>query len=287
MTELAPAVERLIDLALDEDVGAGDVTTEACVAADARGRAVLLAKEPFVLAGGAVFARVFQRVDAEVQVELRFADGDQIEVGAEVAVVRGPLRAILVAERVALNFLMRLSGIASGVRDMRALIAAYPGVALLDTRKTTPGLRALEKAAVRAGGGTNHRHGLFDGVLIKDNHIAAAGGVAEAIQRARAHCHHLLRVQCEVSSSDQIAEALDAGAGALLLDNMDEPTLKRAVEQARALRADVFLEASGNMTAARLPRVAACGVDAISVGALTHGARAVDVSLMVAAAALE
>jgi len=283
MTSDNPGLDRIVDLALEEDVGPGDITAEATVPAAAQGRAELVAKEPFVLAGGAVFTRVFARVDDRVEVELRHADGDDVASGAVVATLRGPLRAILIGERTALNFLMRLSGIATGVRAMRDLLTAHPQVALLDTRKTSPGLRALEKAAVLAGGGSNHRIGLFDGVLIKENHIAAAGGVAIAVQRARARAHHLLRVQCEVTELEQIDAALDAGADALLLDNMDEPLLRQAVARARGKRADVFLEASGNMTAERLPRVAACGVDAISMGALTHSARAVDVSLRVTA----
>ena len=274
-------LDQLIDLAIAEDEGPGDVTTAATVPPEARGQARIVAKGPLVLAGREVAERVYARVDARVEVRFANDDGAALPGGALIAELSGPLRGILRGERCALNFLMRLSGIATGVRRLRDLIADHPDVALLDTRKTTPGHRGLEKAAVRAGGGRNHRFGLFDGILIKENHIRAAGSVGEAVTRARRGAHHLLRIQCEVTTPEEVEAALAAGADALLLDNMDAGALRRAVTLARSRQPGVFLEASGNMTAERLPRVAATGVDAISIGAVTHSAQAADISLLV------
>ncbi len=282
---LAPQLDSLIDLALAEDLGPGDVTSEATVAEDALGRAEVVAKQSLVLAGGEVFARVFARLDPRVEVELHHPDGTRIEPGDLAIGLAGPMRSLLSGERLALNFLMHLSGVATHTAELRGRMVGHDRVALLDTRKTTPGMRALEKAAVRAGGGTNHRHGLFDGVLIKDNHIAAAGSVSAAVHLARRHAHHLLKIQVEVLDVDGVEQALVAGADALLLDNMDEAGLRAAVSKARELKPEAFLEASGNMTAERLAGVAACGVDAISVGGLTHSAPAADLSLRVLAEA--
>ncbi|MBN2362045.1 MAG: carboxylating nicotinate-nucleotide diphosphorylase [Deltaproteobacteria bacterium] len=273
-------LDRIIALALAEDIGQGDVTTDATVPARALGRAEVIAKQPLVLAGLDVFARVYRQVDRRVAVVTELTDGAEVAAGAIALRLDGPTRALLTGERVALNFLMHLSGVATWTRRLRAAIADRPQVKLLDTRKTLPGLRALEKAAVVAGGGANHRHGLFDGVLIKENHILAAGSIGAAIERARRHAHHLLRVQCEVTNLDELDQALAAGADALLLDNMDQALLRQAVQRSRERRPEVFLEASGNMTAERLPLVAATGVDGISVGGLTHSAPAVDLSLL-------
>jgi nicotinate-nucleotide pyrophosphorylase (carboxylating) len=283
------AVAELITLALREDVGGGDVTTEACVPPGTRASARLVAKQqPGLVVGGlGVFREVFRRVDETVWVEARVKDGEMVTPGTVVAEVNGPARAILTAERTALNFVMRLSGVATLTRSMRAALRDHPSVKLLDTRKTTPGMRTLEKQAVKAGGGTNHRVGLFDGVLIKDNHIAVAGGIRPAIQRARAQVHHLLRVECEVTTLEGVTDALEAGADVILLDNMDTPTMREAVKLVRAQARPVFVEASGNMTIKRLPEVADTGVDGISVGALTHSAAAVDYSLEFHAAPLE
>ncbi len=279
MVEDLPSLHALLDLAFQEDIGNGDVTTEAVVPEDARAQATVLAKQPCVLFGVRVFAEALRRVDDSVWVEQMVEDGQPVAPGTHVARVTGPARAILTGERVALNLLQRLSGIATMTRATLVSLREHPEVKLLDTRKTTPGLRALEKAAIRAGGGTNHRMGLFDGVLIKDNHIAVAGGVKTAVERARRGAHHLLKIEVEVVDLAGVQEALDAGADAILLDNMDNARMGEAVKMIRASSRHVFIEASGNMTPQRLGSVAALGVDGISMGALTHSATAVDFSL--------
>jgi nicotinate-nucleotide pyrophosphorylase (carboxylating) len=273
------ALDALLDLAFQEDLGHADVTTEATVPATATATGYVLAKEPMVVFGLAVFTRVFARLDGRVVVEPLVEEGTTVGPGTRVANVKGPARALLTGERTALNFLMRLSGVATLTKAMTLALRDHPRCRLLDTRKTTPGWRTLEKAAVRAGGGANHRTGLFDGILVKDNHVALAGGVAEAIQRARASAHHLLKVECEVTDLKGVEEALAAGADALLLDNMDDGTTAEAVKVIRACGRPVFIEASGRMNAQRIPKVAALGVDGISMGALTHGATSVDLSL--------
>ena len=268
-------VERLIDLALEEDLGPGDVTTQALIPPEQEGVAHLRAKEGLVVAGLPVAARVFARVSPALRFLPRVTEGEEVGPGTVLAEVAGPVAPILTAERTALNFLMRLSGIATYTRRLVALLRDFP-VALVDTRKTTPGWRLLEKYAVRLGGGANHRFGLFDGVLIKNNHLTAVGSVAEAVRRARARVHQLLKVEVEVSTLTELKEALDAGADLILLDNMDEDTLAEAV---RLTAGRALLEASGGMTPERLPRVAATGVQFISMGALTHSAPAVDLHL--------
>jgi nicotinate-nucleotide pyrophosphorylase (carboxylating) len=274
VAELSGAAERLIDLALDEDLSLGDATSEATIPASARGRGTFLAKDPLVLAGTAVAARVFERLGATCKFDR--ADGDRVRKGEVFGEATGPMRALLAAERSALNFLQRLSGIAAGTREaVDALSAAGGRTRLLDTRKTTPGWRRLEKDAVRAGGGLNHRFSLGDGILVKDNHVAACGGVGEAVRRARSRGNAMLRVEVEVVDLAGLAEAISAGADIVLLDNMDDPTMAEAVRQSAGR---VLLEASGNMTLERLPRVAATGVDFVSMGALTHSARAADIS---------
>ena len=273
------AVGRLISLALDEDVGPGDLTTEATVHAQARGRARIFAKEPLVLSGLSAAARVFRALDPDCTLEALAADGDSLDAGAGVLAVGGKMRALLTGERIALNLVQRLSGIATETHRWAAELAGTR-TRLLDTRKTTPGMRALEKAAVRAGGGTNHRGALFDGILVKDNHCAAAGSVGEAVRRARAQAHPLVKVECEVSTPAQIDEALAAGAEMLLLDNLDDKELREAVAR---VAGRVPTECSGGVTRERLKRIAACGVDFVSAGALTHSARAVDLSLLIEA----
>jgi nicotinate-nucleotide pyrophosphorylase (carboxylating) len=274
VAELSGAVERLIDLALDEDLSLGDATSEATIPATARGRGTFLAKDPLVLAGTSVAARVFERLGATCRFDR--ADGDRVPRGEVFGEATGPLRALLAAERSALNFLQRLSGIATGTRTaVDALSAAGGRTRLLDTRKTTPGWRRLEKDAVRAGGGLNHRFSLGDGILVKDNHVAACGGVGEAVRRARSRGNAMLRVEVEVVDLAGLAEAISAGADIVLLDNMDDRAMAEAVRQSAGR---VLLEASGNMTLERLPRVAATGVDFVSMGALTHSARAADIS---------
>ncbi|HTT70418.1 MAG TPA: carboxylating nicotinate-nucleotide diphosphorylase [Anaeromyxobacteraceae bacterium] len=270
-------VERLIDLALEEDLLLGDATSEATLDPGEVGSGSFLAKEDLVLAGTAVAARVFERLGASCRF-LR-QDGERVARGTRVGTAEGELHALLAAERTALNFLQRLSGVATLTRAAVEALARGGQTRLLDTRKTTPGLRLLEKEAVRAGGGTNHRLALFDGLLVKDNHVAACGGVAAAVARARARARLFLKVEVEVEDLEGLEEALRAGADMVLLDNMDEATLAQAV---RRTAGRALLEASGNMTLERLPRVAATGVDFVSMGALTHSARAVDLSFEIA-----
>jgi nicotinate-nucleotide pyrophosphorylase (carboxylating) len=275
MARLAAHAERLLELALEEDLLLGDATSEATIDAAARGTARFLAKEELVVAGTAVAARTFELLGAACRFDV--ADGDRVARGTWFGVAEGPVRALLGAERTALNFLQRLSGVATATRRCADALAAGGGrTRLLDTRKTTPGWRLLEKAAVRAGGGTNHRISLGDGVLIKDNHVAACGGVTEAVRRARARAGAMLRIEVEVVDLPGLEAAIAAGADIVLLDNMADEAMAEAV---RRNAGRVLLEASGNMTLERLPRVAATGVDFVSMGAITHSARAVDISL--------
>ena len=272
---ISPLIDRLIDLALEEDLGPGDVTTQAVIPPELQGEAHIRAKADLVVAGLTVADRVFLKLDGEILFEAAVADGQEVTPGTVLARLTGPVASILTGERVALNFLQRLSGIATFTRAMAAQIAGLPAV-LVDTRKTTPGWRVLEKYAVRLGGGVNHRVGLYDGVLIKNNHLAAVGGIREAVLRAKARAHHLLKVEVEVTDLQGLEEALNAGADLILLDNMDDATLKKAVDLTRGR---ARLEASGSMTKYRLPAVAATGVNLISMGALTHSAPAVDIHL--------
>jgi nicotinate-nucleotide pyrophosphorylase (carboxylating) len=278
--ELPLSVERLLDLALEEDLSLGDATSEATIPAAARGRGTFLAKEDLVLAGTAVAVRVFERLGASCR--FHRVDGDRVSRGETFGEAEGPMRGLLAAERTALNFLQRLSGVATGTRRAVDALASSGGrTRLLDTRKTTPGWRRLEKDAVRAGGGVNHRFSLGDGILVKDNHVAACGGVGEAVRRARARGNAMLRVEVEVVDLPGLDEAISGGADIVLLDNMSDEAMAEAVRRAGGR---VLLEASGNMTLERLPRVAATGVDFVSMGALTHGARGVDISFEVEAA---
>ncbi|WP_434380081.1 carboxylating nicotinate-nucleotide diphosphorylase [Melittangium boletus] len=270
-------LDRLISLALEEDLGAaGDITTEALVPAEARGSAELLVKERLVLAGLEAFVQVFRRVDPDVRVELLATEGAELAAGAIAARLHGRLRSLLTAERTALNIIQRTSGMATLAHQVMAAVKGSR-LRILDTRKTAPGMRALSKQAVKAGGASNHRFGLFDGVLIKDNHIAAVGGsIREALRRARANAPQLVKIEIEVTTLEQLAEALDEGADVVMLDNMDDAQVRRAVELTAGR---VPLEVSGGITLERLPRLAALGVDFVSMGALTHSARAMDLSL--------
>jgi nicotinate-nucleotide pyrophosphorylase (carboxylating) len=265
-------VREVVARALAEDVGRGDITTEATVDARQRARGILLAKSTCVVAGLAVAAEVFQQLDPSATVEVRRPDGSSCQPGDEIAAVHGYAGRLLTAERTALNLLQRLSGIATLTR--RFVEEADGHITVLDTRKTTPGLRALEKYAVRAGGGTNHRMRLDDGILIKDNHIRLVGGVAEAFRRVRA-AGHRLPIEIEVQTLDEVDEALNAGAERLLVDNMSTADIREAVRRCQG-RARV--EISGGVTLARLPELAATGADYVSVGALTHSAPAADIS---------
>jgi nicotinate-nucleotide pyrophosphorylase (carboxylating) len=267
---------ELIDRALAEDVGSGDVTTEATVAADARARATIVQKAPGVIYGLQVAAAVFTRLDPEAAVEPG-PEGEWREAGARVAAIEGSARALLTGERTALNFLGRLSGVATlTARVVRAVAEVGGDARILDTRKTTPGLRALEKAAVAAGGGVNHRFGLWDAVLIKENHIAAAGGIAEAVRRAQG-VPAPRPLEVEVRNPAEIDEALAAGAPALLLDNMTPEQIRAAVDQ---VAGRATLEVSGAVTPDTVLVYATIkGVDYVSMGALTHSAPVLDLSL--------
>jgi nicotinate-nucleotide pyrophosphorylase (carboxylating) len=276
MAVAVDTLERLAYAALAEDVGEGDVTTEATIDADASGEAALVLKEPGVVCGLDVAEAVFRALDVELRFERLVEDGTLVGSATAVARVSGPLRAILTGERTALNFLGRLSGIATLTRRYVDAVAGT-GAAILDTRKTTPGLRVLEKHAVAVGGGRNHRLGLDDGVLVKDNHLRAAGSIREVVDRLRAATHLPVEVECD--TLEQVSEALAAGADALLLDNMRVGELREAVALARGR---ARLEASGGMTLDNVRTVAESGVDEISVGALTHSARSLDVSLELA-----
>jgi nicotinate-nucleotide pyrophosphorylase (carboxylating) len=273
-------LDRLIDLALDEDLGsAGDVTTAALVPANAAGRAELWAKETMVLSGLGAFVRTFEKVDPSVKVKLLASDGDRTSARQKVATLTGPLQSLLIGERTALNLVQRCAGMATAAANAVSLIEGVKGskLKILDTRKTPPGMRGLAKQAIKDGGAHNHRFGLFDGVLIKDNHIAAVGGsIAKALARAKANAPRLVKIEIEVTSLEQLREAIQHGAHIVMLDNMDDTKVKAAVEIAQGR---VELEVSGGVTAERLPRLAKLGVDYVSMGALTHSARAMDLSL--------
>ena len=269
--------DQIILNALQEDMGPGDITAQLLIPEGKKGKGVIMAKEPGVIAGLPVAARVFSLLDPEVCFSPLCQEGQEVGAGAVLAQVGGPLRAILAGERVALNFLQHLSGIATRTSRVVQLIKGYP-VRLLDTRKTTPGLRCLEKYAVRVGGGANHRLGLFDGILIKDNHIAAVGSVAEAVRRARAGAPPLLKIEVEVKNLEELEEALEAGADIIMLDNMSLEQMACAVQMARG---KALLEASGGITEENIEKVAAIGVDFISLGALTHSVKALDIALYI------
>lgn len=264
--------EDIVRRALAEDVGTGDITTGATVPSGAIGRGVFLTKARCILAGLDVAFEVFRQLEPETRTVARRHDGEACEAGEPVADVIGTAQTLLVAERTALNFLQRLSGIATRTRQFVDL--ADGRITVLDTRKTTPTLRVLEKYAVRAGGGTNHRAGLYDAILIKDNHIRAAGGLGLAVERARRHQPDL-PVEVEAETIDQVDQAIAAGADTILLDNMSTAVIHEAVMRARGR---ARLEISGGVTLDRIPELAATGADYVSVGALTHSAPAIDIS---------
>jgi nicotinate-nucleotide pyrophosphorylase (carboxylating) len=272
------AVRRLIDLALEEDLGRGDVTTAAVIDDDATAQAILIARQPMVLAGLGVCTEVFLRVDPAVTSSELARDGERIAAGTPVARYAGRATSLLAAERTALNFVQRLAGIATLAR---AFVDAAAGSALriADTRKTTPGFRLLEKYAVRMGGASNHRFDLGSGVLIKDNHVAVAGSVGRAVERARGRVPHGLKIEVEVDSLAQLDEALAAKADIVLLDNFELEDIARAVDRVRGLSPRPLLEVSGGVTLPRIAELARVGVDLVSAGALTHSAPAVDLAL--------
>ena len=271
-TVLAETVRR----ALTEDIDRGDVTTEACVSPTAMGAAVLHARELVVVCGLPVLEEVYAQIDPLVDVDLHVDDSDRVEPGAELATISGPAASILLGERVALNFIQRLSGVATMTRRFVDALPDGSATRITDTRKTTPGLRSLERYAVRCGGGYNHREDLGAAVLIKDNHIAAAGGVRKAIELARAHAPHTSRIECEVDTQSQLQEALDAGADIVMLDNFDDDQVRAALE---LVNHRVIVEVSGGITLERVGTLGALGVDVISVGALTHSSPSCDLGL--------
>jgi nicotinate-nucleotide pyrophosphorylase (carboxylating) len=269
-------VEPIVRAALLEDLGrAGDITTDAVVPADARVEAVIAARQPGVLGGLDAALMAWELLDPSLEFQRLSDDGARLEKGQRVAVIRGRARPVLAGERVALNLLCRVSGVASATRVLADAVAGHKAK-IVCTRKTTPGLRLLDKYAVRLGGGANHRFGLDDAMLIKDNHIAIAGGVTAALERAKAAAGHLVKIELEVDTLDQLAEALECGVDAVLLDNMEPDTLRRAVTM---VAGRAITEASGRVTRETAPAIAAAGVDLISSGWITHSAPILDLGL--------
>jgi nicotinate-nucleotide pyrophosphorylase (carboxylating) len=269
--------EKLIRLALDEDIGPGDVTTEALIEPDREATAVIFAKEPLILAGLQVAQEVFTILDPAALFDTTVHDGERVESRDEILRVRGRLRALLTGERTALNFLQRLSGISTLTRQYVDQVAGSK-VRLTDTRKTTPGWRRLEKYAVKMGGADNHRFGLYDGILIKDNHIVACGGIREAVARVRNDRPHHLPIEVEASDLNQVKQALESSVDIIMLDNMNLNDIHKAVT---LIDGTALIEVSGGITLRTLAEVANTGVDIISIGALTHAAKAVDISMRV------
>lgn len=271
-TVLADVVRR----ALSEDIDRGDVTTAACIAPTAVGVASLVARDRVIVCGLPVLEEVYAQIDLLVDVETHVEDGDLVEAGTTLATLSGPAPSILLGERVALNFMQRLTGIATMTRRFVDALPDRSATRITDTRKTTPGLRAFERYAVRCGGGYNHREDLAAAVLIKDNHIAAAGGCREAIERARAYAPHTCRIECEVETRAQLEEALEAGADIIMLDNFDDEAVREALD---LIRGRAIVEVSGGIRLERIAVLGALGVDVISVGALTHSPPSCDLGL--------
>jgi len=270
-------IDDLIQLALKEDIGPGDITTDNLVAPATRGRGTIVAKQDLVIAGLQVAGKVFRALEPQIAFSALYTDGERIPAGSTVVRIDGTLGSLLKGERTALNFLQRLSGIATQARTFVGEVAGT-GVKLVDTRKTTPGWRVLEKYAVRMGGAHNHRMGLYDGVLIKDNHIAVSGGIANAVKKVRQQASHLVKVEVEAATVEDVKAALAAGADTIMLDNMDLGQIRQAV---RLIDKKALVEASGNVTRGQLKALAQTGVDLISIGALTHSAVAVDLSMRI------
>jgi len=268
-------IDRLIQLALEEDLGPGDITTDNLVPSDQQGQGIIVAKEDLIIAGLDIAHQVFTYLDSDIRWKPNCQDGDVLTAGTPVLSIEGRLATLLKGERTALNFLQRLSGIATHVRAFVDALGDST-TRLVDTRKTTPGWRVLEKYAVRIGGAENHRMGLYDGVLIKDNHIVAAGGVTAAITRVRQKISHLVKIEVETFDMEQVREALAAGADVIMLDNMDIPQIQEAVQE---IDGRALVEVSGGIQMQDLSALTATGVDIISVGALTHAARCVDLSM--------
>ena len=261
--------------ALKEDIGTGDITTNSCVSPSAVSKGVFRAKEDGIICGTDILLRVFALVDPAIQVSLLVKDGEAVKKGDHIATIQGPSRSILSGERLALNLLQRMSGIATATNKAAQAVRGTRAK-IVDTRKTTPGLRVLEKYAVKTGGGYNHRFNLADGVLIKDNHLVAAGGIDKAVQAVRDNVPHTLKIEVETETMDQIQQALDAGADIIMLDNMGIDEMAAAV---KLIGGRALTEASGNMGERDLLSVASTGVDFISIGALTHTVKSLDISL--------
>ncbi len=267
--------DKYIRLALEEDITSGDISTDAVITEYKKGTVSLICKQSGVICGLSVFERVFKILDEKVEVEFFAKDGDRVEKGRHIAEVTGDIRALLSGERTALNFLQRMSGIATYTAEVAALLKGSK-TKLLDTRKTTPNMRIFEKYAVKCGGGNNHRYNLSDGVMLKDNHIGAAGGNKQAVAAAKAHCSFVHKIEVEVESLEMCAEAVEAGADIIMLDNMSVADMKKAVAliDGRALT-----ECSGNVTRENIKNITDAGVDFVSSGALTHSAPILDLSL--------
>jgi nicotinate-nucleotide pyrophosphorylase (carboxylating) len=268
-------IREILERAFHEDMPMGDITTDCTVPEHSVSKAVLIAKQEGVIAGIDVCIEAFKMLDPKVKLRVIAKDGDFVEKGSQLLIVEGKSRALLKAERTALNLLQRLSGIASTTRKYVEKIIGY-NAKVVDTRKTTPGLRALEKYAVRVGGGTNHRFSLSDGVLIKDNHIKAAGGIEQAVKAAKDSIPHTVKIEVETQTLDQVEEAIRAGADIIMLDNMSPSLMEQAV---KIIDGKALIEASGNVTLDNIQEVAASGVDIISVGAITHSIKAMDISM--------
>lgn len=268
-------VDSYILHTLKEDITSEDVSTNAVMPEDKQGKADLICKQSGILCGLDVFARTFALLDENSRFETDYCDGDRVEKGSVIGVIYGDIKALLSGERTALNYLQRMSGIATMTREYADELAGT-GTVLLDTRKTTPNMRPFEKHAVKVGGGTNHRYNLSDGVLLKDNHIGAAGSVTKAILMAKAYAPFVRKIEIETETLEQVQEALDAGADIIMLDNMDNETMRKAVAM---IGGRAQTECSGNVTKERLKEIAAVGVDFVSCGALTHSAPIMDVSL--------
>lgn len=270
-------LDELMEMALREDIGDGDITTSSIVRTSQKATAQLSAKGNLILAGIDIFYQVYQRLDPDLEFIKHFEDGDEINQDSIMGEINGEVAVILKGERVALNFLQRLSGIATLTHKFVSKVKSYP-VKILDTRKTTPGWRALEKYAVKMGGGENHRLGLYDAVLIKKNHITAAGGIGEAVRRVRAHVPDGFKIEIETRNLQEVQEALDSGVNTIMLDNMSVEMMREAVTM---INKKALVEASGNISLGNVEEVAGTGVDFISVGALTHSALAADISLKI------
>ena len=267
--------DKLIQMALEEDITSEDVSTNAVMPKAQKGSVDLIAKQDGIIAGLDVYARTFELLDADTQIEFQCADGDVVKKGQLLAVVTGDIRVLLSGERVALNYLQRMSGIATYTHEVVELLKGS-SVTLLDTRKTTPNCRIFEKYAVRVGGGQNHRYNLSDGVLLKDNHIGAAGSVTKAIQMAKAYAPFVRKIEVEVETLEQVKEAAEAGADIIMLDNMTPDTMKQAVD---LINGRAKTECSGNITRENIKKICEIGVDYVSSGALTHSAPILDISM--------